>query len=61
MRVRSFVILKGPTRKDNQDTSPVATLYYEVASNEPGARLSLLVEDGGVGVAALSLGLDLTT
>jgi hypothetical protein len=62
MRVRGFVIFKAPEpRKENQDTAPLATLSHEDANDESGARLGVLVEDHGVGVAPLSLRLAYTT
>ena len=46
-----FVIFKAPEPRKKSDTDPLAELSSEDANNEPGARVGVLVEDGGVAVA----------
>jgi hypothetical protein len=52
-RLRHFS--RSRAEKKYPDTGPLAKLYYEGANIELGALLGELVEDGGIGVAPLSL------
>jgi hypothetical protein len=44
-------------RKGNPETCSLAKLSNKDPKNESGARLGVIVEDGGVGEALISLGL----
>jgi hypothetical protein len=58
MRARDIAIFKMPVPiKVNPDTCPLAKPTYEYANCDPGTRLGVLVEDGGVGVEPHTLGL----